>query len=69
MSDLINTEAQDILNFWLFQCSFQERFQKSEAFDSQIRDRFGHLVEQALEGDLDSWAEDWDQRLALIILL
>lgn len=69
MSDLINTEAQDILNFWLFECSFQERFQKSEAFDSQIKDRFGHLVEQALQGDLDSWAEDWDQRLSLIILL
>lgn len=44
-------------------------FAKSDATDDQIRTRFGPLVEEALSGALDGWAESALGRLALIVLL
>ena len=39
------------------------------ALDEDIRQRFGALVEQAIAGELDSWATTPRGRIALIILL
>ena len=39
------------------------------ALDAQIRERFAPLVERALAGELDAWAETIRGRLALVLLL
>lgn len=44
-------------------------FTKSSATDAEIGARFGPLVEQALSGALDGWAQAPRGRLALIVLL
>ena len=41
---------------------------KNEVVDSDIRNRFGGLVETAASGQLDDWATDPRGRLALILL-
>jgi uncharacterized protein (DUF924 family) len=65
--------ADDVLDFWfqgdpnLFR---RERwFKRDDAFDAQIRDRFGLAVEAALDGALDPWADTPEGMLALVIVL
>jgi len=70
--------ADEILQFWLGAARpdnaralgrRQQWFGKSEAFDAEMRQRFGATVQAALHGRLDGWAgEPWG-RLALILLL
>lgn len=59
----------DILNFWFDEISPEAWFKKDTEFDQQLAQRFGALVEKALAGQLDKWAENRDGRLALILLL
>ncbi|WP_084619085.1 DUF924 family protein [Thalassobaculum salexigens] len=61
--------AADILDFWFTECSEEDWFKKSDAFDATLRDRFGTAHEAAAQGQLDGWAETADGRLALILLL
>lgn len=44
-------------------------FGGGDAFDEEIREHFGERVEQALAGQLDSWADTPEGRLALVLLL
>lgn len=44
-------------------------FGKKDSQDAEARERFGDLVEQALDGGLAHWADQPDGWLALIILL
>jgi uncharacterized protein (DUF924 family) len=44
-------------------------FMGGVALDAQIREQFGALVERAVAGELDDWAETPRGRLALILLL
>jgi len=44
-------------------------FGENAVFDSELRERFAPLARQALNGELDNWAESSDGRLALILLL
>ena len=44
-------------------------FQKDEAFDSMLRQRFGATLTAARAGRLDDWARDADGWLALLIVL
>ncbi|MBD8496030.1 DUF924 domain-containing protein [Pseudomonas syringae] len=44
-------------------------FGKRKANDTQARERFGALVQQALAGDLQDWTADPEGWLALIVLL
>ncbi|CAA9459794.1 MAG: hypothetical protein AVDCRST_MAG02-2073 [uncultured Rubrobacteraceae bacterium] len=44
-------------------------FQKDEAFDREVTDRFGGLYEEAAEGRLDAWREEPEGCLALVICL
>nr|WP_221223555.1 DUF924 family protein [Roseococcus suduntuyensis] len=44
-------------------------FQRDDAFDAEIRARFGTLVAPAREGTLDGWAATPEGALALLILL
>lgn len=68
--------AREVLDFWFGAVGSVERgsqrkawFRKDEAFDAQIRDRFGVTIEQALRGELDDWIEDARSALARIVLL
>ena len=58
----MDTRAIDVLDFWFGPPDdpghAQPRaawFKKDEAFDAGIRERFGTLIEQALDGQLDGW--------------
>jgi uncharacterized protein (DUF924 family) len=67
----LNAAAHDVLAFW-FAAAEQRRpewFRKDDAFDAQIRERFGALVEQALAGVLRDWAGTTDGALARVLLL
>ena len=67
-----------VLDFWFSAAeldapqidSRMERwFGTDPALDARMREEFGDLVGQALEGKLDHWAKSADGRLALILLL
>ncbi|HEX7031192.1 MAG TPA: DUF924 family protein [Gammaproteobacteria bacterium] len=72
----------DVLDFWFGGVSrsdgddaagsenpFQRWFGGADAFDAEIRERFGALIDTALEGGLADWEDDVPSRLALILLL
>jgi uncharacterized protein (DUF924 family) len=73
-----NEDIHRILDFWFSEQeltapqidSRMERwFGTDPQQDKRIRDEFGDLVEQALQGHLDDWAKSIQGRLALILLL
>jgi uncharacterized protein (DUF924 family) len=72
--------AEDILGFWFGEppdprrnpASTQYRqawFEKNDAFDTQIRERFLATHEAAAAGQLQSWADEPRSALALLLLL
>lgn len=70
--------AQDVLDFWLGDglergwCSDQRDdlwFGGDTRIDNRIRERFGALVDEALNGGLRDWENRIDTRLALVLLL
>ena len=46
-----------------------EWFRKSDAFDAEIRTRFGTLIDEALAGKLEPWRQSVDGTLAYILVL
>lgn len=63
--------AHDVLDFW-FGAGDQPRaewFRKDPAFDAAVRERFGPLIEQALQGGIDDWARSPQPALARIVVL
>ena len=58
-----------ILDFWFEQCRPWQWFRRSEAFDLEVRQRFGPLVEKALGGGLKNWEAEPSSCLALVLLL
>ena len=73
----MNEHAQAVFDFW-FQpgpgqpadAPRREWFQKDDAFDREISNRFGALIDQALSGGLLEWdAEGPQSQLARILLL
>ena len=62
-----------VLDFWCGAPPLHTRtewFKKSAAFDDEIRERFGALIEAALGGTLSpAWDADAQSRLARILLL
>jgi len=70
----MNPEAQAVYQFWFPPDAGEGPrrvwFIKDEAFDQQIRERFGALIEQGLAGGLRAWdAEGPRSALARILLL
>ena len=70
--------APDVLHFWLGDglqlgwCSDDRRslwFGGGAAQDALVRERFGPLVEQAIDGGLQDWEHPITHRLALVLLL
>lgn len=70
---------EEVLAFWFgespaedpaaLRTKLQRWYQGGPALDEEIGRRFGGLVEQALRGELDSWAVTPRGRIALILLL
>ncbi len=61
--------AQDLLDFWFDSAHEVRWFDRDDAFDARIRERFGVLHAKAARGELAAWAETPDSWLALLILL
>jgi uncharacterized protein (DUF924 family) len=68
----MDSRAHEVVSFW-FEGDSKARmarwFSRDEALDSAIRERFGALIEAAVRGELDAWAESAEGSLALIVLL
>ena len=74
----MSSRVTEILDFWFGPLNArgmaapdrdQLWFQKSPALDKEIKQHFGAAVQAALDGQLDSWAEDDKGLVALILLL
>ncbi len=69
---------EEILTFWFADaCRSSEDltaraarwFRRDEAFDQEIADRFGALLERAALGELDFWADAPRSALALVLVM
>ena len=59
----------DVVRFWFEEVPPKKRFQVDPDLDKVIRERFSMLRNRALAGELDSWEENAEGALALLILL
>lgn len=73
---IMDAQAQAVLDFWFLAPdnpghgqSRAEWFRKDDAFDAQIRERFGALIGTAIDGGLRDWAATPRGALALILVL
>lgn len=73
---IMDAQAKDVLDFWFLAPdnpahgqSRAEWFRKDDAFDAQIRERFGALIDTAINGGLRDWAATPRGALAQILLL
>ncbi|MBE7418953.1 MAG: DUF924 domain-containing protein [Ideonella sp.] len=80
MDTTLPAAARDVLTFWFGAADDPARnraraqwFVKDTAFDARIRERFGALIDQALDGALAPWGDDAsasaEAALAQIIVL
>lgn len=60
---------QEILHFWFEETQPAQWFQKNDAFDELIRDRFLGTYRLAADGVCDLWRDDADGCVALCIVL
>ncbi len=61
--------ALDVLDFWFDESNPEQWYKKDPAFDETIRSRFEDTITAALSARLDSWADELDSCLALILVL
>lgn len=65
--------AEEVLTFWFQNDPALFRtdpwFRKSDAFDTEIRDRFALTVDAAKDGALDSWTATPQATIALLLVL
>lgn len=73
---MTSTLVSAVLDFWFAPPGDPEHnrtravwFKKDDAFDAQIRERFGMLIESALSGALDTWDATVEGALAKIVVL
>jgi uncharacterized protein (DUF924 family) len=76
MSSATIGEAEVVLDFWFGAPESSERgsarkawFAKDDAFDGEIRERFGTQIERALRGELEGWGDGAPSALAHVLLL
>lgn len=76
MSAAIPDEARAVLDFWFGAPgtpghgeSRAAWWTKDEAFDAEIRTRFGAGIERALRGEHEAWGEEAPSALAQVLLL
>ncbi|MEM6372715.1 MAG: DUF924 family protein [Pseudomonadota bacterium] len=58
----------DILKFWLDDCTPEQWFKQDDAFDAEIHDRFGDAWTRASEGEFALWLTYPNGALAYVIL-
>ena len=58
----------DVLDFWFADDSRSHWYERDDAFDAAIRERFGDTLDAARRGDLDHWAQTPEGWLALLIV-
>lgn len=63
------SEAEDILNFWVYVVGRDRWFANEPSLDQQIRDQFLNDYERAVKGELKSWEHTPEGMLALMLLL
>ena len=61
-------EAQQVLDFWFGPDMQSKWYFAGPEFDQQLRQQFGPTLEQAAQGQLETWRQSWQGRLALVIL-
>ena len=59
----------DVLNFWFFEVSPRQWWEKSAQFDELIRTRFGDVLARAVQCELFDWRATPGGRLAEILVL
>lgn len=59
----------DVLEFWFDQLTPEQHFMKNDALDLKMVERFIVVHSQAIAGELSSWRESPEGRLAEIILI
>jgi uncharacterized protein (DUF924 family) len=69
-------DALAVMDFWFGRHGDRGRntprrqwFEKSDAFDEQIRNRFGTLIPRAIAGELQTWSADPEGAVAQILVL
>ena len=74
--DAVDPRARDVLDFWFGEPGSADYgrkrkmwFKKDEAFDTNLRGRFGALLAAARAGALDGWTATPAGTLALVIVL
>jgi uncharacterized protein (DUF924 family) len=60
---------REVLEFWFDPATQAHWFDRDDAFDARIRERFGATLEVAARGELDHWAATPDGWLALLVVL
>lgn len=59
----------DIVNFWFSEKVSQLWFQSTPEFDAELRSEYASTLDDAVKGNLPTWAETATGSLALVILL
>ncbi len=65
----MNTDPQEILDFWFSDRIKQQWFAATTKLDKEILDKYESLWKQAACGNLNQWADKPNGALALIIIL
>ena len=68
----LDKEIDEVIEFWFGPEPGKKRdewFERNDAFDAEIRDRFGELHARAAAGNCDHWMETPRGALALIVML
>lgn len=65
---MTSVRPRDVLDFW-FAAGWEKWWKKSEAFDGDVRQRFGDVYREAVAGSLDQWMDEPQGALALVIVL
>ncbi|MDC0949079.1 DUF924 domain-containing protein [Gammaproteobacteria bacterium] len=63
------TTHQDVIQFWFEDIEQKLWYSKSDEFDTTLRQRFGALLDGAVQGELWQWRGEAEGRLAEIIVL
>ncbi|MGI9222653.1 MAG: DUF924 family protein [Woeseiaceae bacterium] len=66
MSDIV---ADDVCRFWFEDVEKTNWFKQSDSFDTELKGKYGELLEQAKRGELDHWCDCAEGYLGLIIVL
>ena len=69
MSEAPFKNSAEIIKFWFEDITPKQWFKKDDQFDEMLKQRAAQIVQQALNGQLDSWAETPQGAIALVLLL